>query len=117
MYVKQSECAFDGLIFLPLVMIGMNQFKSMFLGTVNPRREMGHLKRACDTQKFICAGCKHNDLDDAGLQCTWRLIVCHLFWRRQETGLEEDIEARDIWRNFLPAEHILPFGCKSPTSV
>jgi hypothetical protein len=54
---------------------------------------------------------------DRGLQCTCRLIVCHLFWRRQETGLEEDIEARDIWRNFLPAEHILPFGCKVSTSV
>jgi alanyl-tRNA synthetase len=64
MYVKQSECAFDGSIFLPLVMIGMNQFKSMFWGTVNPRSKMGHLQRACDTQKFICAGCKHIDLDD-----------------------------------------------------
>jgi hypothetical protein len=30
MYVKQSECAFDGLIFLPSVMTGMRFFFSPF---------------------------------------------------------------------------------------
>jgi hypothetical protein len=30
----------------------------------------------------------------------------------KKLGLEEDLEARDIWRNFLPVEHVLPFGCK-----
>ncbi len=114
---------------------GMNQFKDVFLGTGSR-----DFKRAVDTQKCIRVSGKHNDLEEVGydtyhhtffemlgnwsfgdyykeeaISWSWELLT--KVWGLDPTRLyatvyRTDDESWEIWRKFLPREHILRFDEK-----
>ncbi|KAJ2472177.1 Alanine--tRNA ligase [Coemansia sp. RSA 2322] len=108
---------------------GMNQYKPIFQGTVDPASSFAKLTRACNSQKCIRAGGKHNDLDDVGkdkeaIGFAWTLLTkvygldperlyVTYFEGSAADGLPVDSEARQYWLDLgMPESRVLPFGSK-----
>lgn len=114
---------------------GMNQFKDVFLG-----KSQRDYKRATSSQKCIRVGGKHNDLDNVGhtsrhltffemlgnfsfgdyfkekaIEYAWD-VTTQVFQFAPEklwiTVYEEDDEAFELWKKFVPEKRIVRMGKK-----
>lgn len=114
---------------------GMNQFKDVFLG----KNERGYT-RATTCQKCIRVGGKHNDLDNVGhtsrhltffemlgnfsfgdyfkaqaIQYAWEVSTSVFGFDAEKiwaTVFEEDDEAFELWKAYLPEKRIVRMGEK-----
>ncbi|KAJ7925137.1 tRNA synthetases class II (A)-domain-containing protein [Mycena leptocephala] len=121
---------------------GMNQYKAIFLGTVDPHSEMSKLKRAFNSQKCIRAGGKHNDsyhhtffemlgnwsfgdyFKKEAIAYSWELLTevyklpkerlyVTYFEGDTQNKLDPDLEAKEFWlAQGVAEDHILPGNAK-----
>jgi alanyl-tRNA synthetase len=128
---------------------GMNQFKPCFMGLIDEKHDWKDMKAACNTQKCLRAGGKHNDLEEVGFDVyhhtffemlgnwsfghyfkeeaiawSWelltevykipkdRLYATYYAGDPKKPGVPADLEARDIWRKYLPDKRIIASNAK-----
>ncbi|KAJ7743966.1 alanyl-tRNA synthetase [Mycena maculata] len=105
---------------------GMNQFKPIFLGTVEPSSERSKLKRAFNSQKCVRAGGKHDDLDNIGKSPHHHTFFEMLgnwsfgdYFKKEsiaqswEVLTTPDLEAKQYWLDQgIPEDHIVPGNAK-----
>ncbi|KAJ2395195.1 Alanine--tRNA ligase, partial [Coemansia sp. RSA 2603] len=100
---------------------GMNQYKPIFQGTVEPSSDFAKLTRACNSQKCIRAD---DYFKKEAIGFAWELLTkvygldperlyVTYFEGSTKDGLPVDSEAKQYWLDIgLPESRILPFGSK-----